>query len=501
MIKFVLGGAMDPSFKKSLSQAEREAAASADRVASATARLTGQKLRSATLEEDRYQKWLENNANTLKTVTDLRRKDTEEILRNAAALRALNDASQTPEALLAKSNAKERAYRDRKALIMGAAGPGIAGYGFRGFDERANQGFKPLERGAGNGFTPANFNVGGPGGFRGMLRRGAYGGAASAMFVSVARDTAASLASGANPLTVFMQQAPQVLQAMTMIGLKIGQLLPVIASVGAALLAAFAAHYISKGIAGIIYGLDKIAARGERLENTRQMFRRLVKEMQEAKKAAVELAAALASARGDNVNAREAERAAKLDEYKTKLEAEDLEARRQGGSGRGQSVIDDMVRQKALEFAKQDLDDAQHVGPSSKTAELRAQLAENEAIPFLTRTDADRERGIALKEQLGLSEATDTANRSAQITNAENKVRSIENEIAKAKLGEPGKTTDGSADQRAGNKLSFASNDWLRAGGSMGGPAYEALTISKSQLVELKAIRAELKQRRRSPWG
>lgn len=45
----------------------------------------------------------------------------------------------------------------------------------------------------------------------------AFGGASSAMFVSVARDTAASLASGANPLTVMMQQGPQVAQAMTML--------------------------------------------------------------------------------------------------------------------------------------------------------------------------------------------------------------------------------------------------------------------------------------------
>lgn len=42
---------------------------------------------------------------------------------------------------------------------------------------------------------------------------------AGPMFVSAARDTAASLASGAPLTTVFMQQAPQVLQAMQMVGM------------------------------------------------------------------------------------------------------------------------------------------------------------------------------------------------------------------------------------------------------------------------------------------
>lgn len=52
----------------------------------------------------------------------------------------------------------------------------------------------------------------------GLKHARAWGGASSAMFVSVARDTAASLASGANPITVFMQQFPQVMQAFIMMG-------------------------------------------------------------------------------------------------------------------------------------------------------------------------------------------------------------------------------------------------------------------------------------------
>jgi hypothetical protein len=52
-----------------------------------------------------------------------------------------------------------------------------------------------------------------------MGRTGRAGslGASSTMLVSAARDSLASLASGANPLTVFLQQAPQVAQAATMV--------------------------------------------------------------------------------------------------------------------------------------------------------------------------------------------------------------------------------------------------------------------------------------------
>jgi hypothetical protein len=51
-----------------------------------------------------------------------------------------------------------------------------------------------------------------------MPRARGMGGASAAMFVSVARDTSASLASGANPITVAMQQMPQMMQAFVMMG-------------------------------------------------------------------------------------------------------------------------------------------------------------------------------------------------------------------------------------------------------------------------------------------
>jgi hypothetical protein len=74
------------------------------------------------------------------------------------------------------------------------------------------------------------------GGVRGGFGRArGMGGAASAMFVSVARDSAASLASGANPLTVAMQQGPQVLQAFTMMGMGLRGMLAAVMPLSAAL--------------------------------------------------------------------------------------------------------------------------------------------------------------------------------------------------------------------------------------------------------------------------
>ena len=68
---------------------------------------------------------------------------------------------------------------------------------------------------------------------QGRSRHRAFGGASSAMFVSVARDSAASLASGANPITVLMQQGPQVAQALTMMGASISAaVVPIVVAFG-----------------------------------------------------------------------------------------------------------------------------------------------------------------------------------------------------------------------------------------------------------------------------
>lgn len=112
-----------------------------------------------------------------------------------------------------------------------------------------------------------------------MKRARGVGGASSAMFVSVARDTAASLASGANPATVFMQQAPQVLQAMTMMGVSLKSvflsLLGPIGLIGAATVGVGLG--INKMVDSIYNGdVQKMGA--QILERQRQNLRRRVEE-------------------------------------------------------------------------------------------------------------------------------------------------------------------------------------------------------------------------------
>lgn len=70
-------------------------------------------------------------------------------------------------------------------------------------------------------------------------------GVASSMFVSVARDSAASLASGAPLMQVMAQQGPQVLQAVTMIG---GQVMKWGLGIGAGVAALVGFHYLSDKI-------------------------------------------------------------------------------------------------------------------------------------------------------------------------------------------------------------------------------------------------------------
>lgn len=80
--------------------------------------------------------------------------------------------------------------------------------------KRANMLTSPVEAEAAGATTAQSFARG----WRGFFQRSRV---ASSMFVSVARDSAASLASGAPISQVIAQQAPQVLQAFTFMGISI----------------------------------------------------------------------------------------------------------------------------------------------------------------------------------------------------------------------------------------------------------------------------------------
>lgn len=105
---------------------------------------------------------------------------------------------------------------------------------------------------------------------------------ASTMFVSAVRDTFASLASGANPLTVFMQQAPQVLQGLTMIG---GRIMQIGLAAGVAAAAAVGLAAVINKWVNLYFKLDALEARGKILDRNRAFWReqrRLAAEATEA---------------------------------------------------------------------------------------------------------------------------------------------------------------------------------------------------------------------------
>lgn len=172
MIKFVLGGAMDPSFKGTLDKSVSEAERAATRINAALSRRTA--------ELERRAKDLPGGSVPRLQIENQIANNREKLAQNA-------------------HRADYKRHLERKKMAL---------------EEAAESWRAKLDAQRGGPFSAADFKVSGKSGA--MRHMGAIGGASSAMMISVMRDTMASLASGANPLTVFMQQAPQVAQAMTM---------------------------------------------------------------------------------------------------------------------------------------------------------------------------------------------------------------------------------------------------------------------------------------------
>lgn len=114
----------------------------------------------------------------------------------------------------------------------------------------------------------------------GVLGRKGRLNVASSMFVSVARDASASLASGADPITVFLQQAPQIGQAATMIGGRFLLLTGIVGGLGLAVLG------LGLGINKLVrsfYDVDNV--RGEGLRRRAEGYRKLREEADLAREA------------------------------------------------------------------------------------------------------------------------------------------------------------------------------------------------------------------------
>jgi len=132
---------------------------------------------------------------------------------------------------------------------------------------------------------PATGMIGGRG--KGGGRFGQFG-ASTTMFVSATRDAFASLASGANPITVFLQQAPQVAQAFTMMGqsaLKAAKgilMLPVTWLIAGLVAVVATLYYVGKHFADLSRGQETLR---KLMDLTKTTFAEQVEVMKDANKA------------------------------------------------------------------------------------------------------------------------------------------------------------------------------------------------------------------------
>jgi hypothetical protein len=312
----------------------------------------------------------------------------------------------------------------------------------------------------------------------------AVGGASSAMLVSVARDTAASLASGANPFTVLMQQAPQVLQAITMMGLALKTVLVTMGALGAVFVATFVTHYVSKGIAGIVYGLDAIAARGEKLERTRQILRKLVEQAKEARELSFGIKVDELKSAESLADATERRLKAELDLWKAKEQSKNLDGMALGNLDQENRIKKDMLK-KEIEAGKAKLDEISrgtNKNDSPETIKMRGELAKLESTPLKDKSEAIYDEMTSLKARLKQAEASDEENRQAKIIALQAEIQTKENEVKALDL--PAKSK---ADKTRAAAVPLTG--WQQMGAMFGGPNTPLLEVNKSMERHLREIR------------
>lgn len=332
-------------------------------------------------------------------------------------------AQQTEEQIdQARRNIRARALRRERAASQAER---MAGMDMSSVPENL-RGWNPGRRGGG---------YGGPGAAR------AFGGASSAMFVSVARDSLASLASGASPITVFLQQAPQVGQAFTMMGSKIASLL-------------LPTGLVIAGLAGLGYAVGKAAqglgalgveGSGEALGRVRDEIRKTLRARLEALRLEREEAA--------------------------RVLAERRAAAAAGYLGR----LDDIGRVRM----------------------------ENRVLEAKTPEEAKKIKGDYLKDQMDYARIAyentkkDAYNRADPIAQKAADDAALAFETARnayltfQKTGDDNRTT---GETKSGGKSINMLTDWERAGGSLGSNNL-MLDVSKAQLTELKTIKEILRGR------
>ena len=243
------------------------AAAEADkmRAAAAKASLLGERNTAAHLEQEQYQRWLQTNANTLKTVNSLRASEAQSTLAASAALKSLNAELQENKRLNAITSAREninsrqnyaefwlantaadptknekiRAYLERKRAATGYSSMGAG----------VSPGFAKLmvtESLLGSGAKEAAGHAVGTTFLGRMI--GALGGHEGKMgmmqLIHTFRATFDALVAGINPWRVFLYEMPQLLQSITLIGGTALRTLMSLAAIGGTVAAIIGAPFL-----------------------------------------------------------------------------------------------------------------------------------------------------------------------------------------------------------------------------------------------------------------
>ena len=300
-----------------------------------------------------------------------------------------------------------------------------------------------------------------------MTRARAWGGASAAMFVSVGRDTAASLASGANPITVFMQQFPQVMQAFVMMGKEGFNALKESVSSGLSKLVG----NMGGGVGVAAAGVGSVALY-ETLSEEYKMFSALSESHENATKTADMLRNAVA---------------------KMVVEFEKLADRGEGSAKRARDMraaitgVDLGDPAQAFRAFKTVMGLAGRRAPNaadvtSATDLLRQMNAESQEDPAERfRLQAEFRRDKAIREGEAVAKKADL---NPQI------FRDYANAVFEREMAD----YQSSKNKGGGKSLSMLT-DWERAGGSLGGQNL-MLDVSKAQLTELREIKNYVRQGR-----
>jgi len=440
---------------------------------------------------------LRSQESALMRMMGLDKVDTAAIAASATrAANAANDAVAAADLEAAKRNIRARELWRQRAEARANAplqGPDLTGSGrVQAWREQ----IAAMRGGAMAGFTTGGMSPGAGGG----SRRGNFA-VAGSMFTSVARDSAASLASGAPITQVIAQQAPQVLQALAM--MRLGTVAWAAVLAGGALVAW---HGITKSISEAIFQSNKFAGVNDYLKTRSDSISALRRTM---------LAESDAERKAEINSIENKEKIASLDEKlndlqveKNKLLAEQKYIQgRQAGSGEKEEA--NTLNQLKIDKAalEEKLKNAQSSPVSSAMRKLElerdmerdalaADAAESAAIMAdpsrfaaekgrkwqLDLDMASRSGGIAqIEDDIAAARTTSEKERAVEIKTLENQIAQVDNQMQRMALYDIAKRA-----MAGGQALGMTENQRLGAFG--GGPTFTLIDINKQQLTTLKSI-------------